>query len=131
MQTLAWLSACVGGGGRWRDEVNAPTRSLYSPKFFENELQTSSSLPGRASSLRPTALFVDPHAETLVGEIDDRQQSAIVDDVRDPLPLFGRRIDAGRTVAAGVQADGVAGVESPPTPPSNHSKSSPWPAASM
>ena len=39
---------------------SAPTRSAYSENVFENEVDTSSSTPGRTSSSRPAASSRSP-----------------------------------------------------------------------
>ena len=61
---------------------SAPTRSPYSENDFENELDTSSG-PGVAANWRTTAPSASSAvAEALVGEIDERHETARADDAR-------------------------------------------------
>ena len=47
-------------------------------------------------------------AEALVGEVDERQQAPLLDEVADPLPQVGGGVHAGRVVAGAVEQDDVA-----------------------
>ena len=69
----------VGAALSLATTVSAPTRSQYRPKFFENELQTISSAPGRAERPQADGVFVDAVGEALVGEVQERQKPLLVD----------------------------------------------------
>ena len=59
----------------------------------------------RREAAHDGAVGVDAVAEALVGEVEERHEAARADDLDDPRPLRGRRVDAGRIVAARVQHD--------------------------
>ena len=109
MHAFTWLCTVSAAALSLATTVSAPTRSQYRPKFFENELQTISSAPGRQNASKPAASSSMPSAKPLVGEVEQRQEAAAVDRVGQLLPLLGRRVDAGRVVAAAVEQDDVAG----------------------
>ena len=89
--------------------TSAPTRSAYSENVFENDVDTSSSTPGRTSSSRPGRVLAQPVAEPLVGEVDQRQQPSRLHDIPDLPPQVRRRIHARRVVARAVEEHDVAG----------------------
>ncbi len=87
---------------------SAPTRSSYSEKFLENDDATSSSAPGPDELQQAGGVRLEPVAEALVGEVDERQQPTLRDDVADLPPDVRGRVDARRVVAAGVEQHHVA-----------------------
>ena len=64
---------------------------------------------------RPGRIGLQAVAEALIGEIDEGDEAARGDDVRDRAPLVHVEIGAGRIVAAAVQQDEIA---APPPAPS-------------
>ena len=65
----------------------------------------------RGERAHDRAVGVDAVAEALIREVHERNEPARADDLDDSRPLRGRRIDAGRIVAARVQHDDGAGGE--------------------
>ena len=59
--------------------------------------------------VHPVGVLADPVAEALVGEVDEGEEAALLDDVADRAPESGRWVDAGRVVARAVEEDRVAG----------------------
>ncbi len=57
----------------------------------------------------PRRVGLEPIAEALIGEVDERDEAAALDQFGDLGPLAGRKIGAGRIVAAAVEKDEVAG----------------------
>ena len=63
---------------------------------------------------QPRRILVEPAAEALIGDVDERDQPALDHRSRDLAPLVDVEVGAGRIVAAAVQQDDVAR----PAPPS-------------
>ena len=64
---------------------------------------------------RARGVGLEPVAEALIGEVDERDQAALGDDVGDRAPLVHVEIGAGRIVAAAVQQDEVAAPRASPS----------------
>src|SRR5690554_4974545 len=52
-------------------------------------------------------VFFEPFAETLIGEVDERQQAALAHDFKYLLPLAGVQVEAGRVMTAGVKNNDI------------------------
>ena len=59
---------------------------------------------------RAGGIGLEAVAEALIGEVDERDEAALGDEVGDRAPLVQVEIGAGRIVAAAVQQDEVAGA---------------------
>ena len=57
---LTWLWTAAASAAEAAMTSIAPTRSAYSENVFENEVDTSSSTPGRTSSSSPAASSRSP-----------------------------------------------------------------------
>jgi hypothetical protein len=89
---------------------SAPTRSPYSEKLFENELDTKNCRPaGRKAHGHGVGL--DAVGEALVGHVEEGDQAALAAHGDHFVPLRVRQVGAGRVVAAGVQHDDRAGLQ--------------------
>ena len=109
MQILTWLWTMSAAVLSAATTVSAPTRSLYSPKFFENELHTKQLGLRPAERSQAGRVFLDAVRKALIGKVQQRQQAAAINGVGQLVPLFRRGVDAGRVVATAVQQDHVAG----------------------
>ena len=123
--TLTWLWTARGVGRRRGDDHD---RARPAPRTARTSSRTRSRpaarRPGRTSSSRPGGVLAQPVAEALVGEVDERQQPALLDQVADPPPQGGRRVHAGRVVAGAVEQHDVARdapARAPPASPPRRS----------
>ena len=71
-------------------------------------MEIRSSAPGPDELAQSRGVLAEAVAEALVGEVDERQQAALLDDVADLLPQGGGGVHAGRVVAGAVEQDDVA-----------------------
>ena len=94
----------VGGDDRQRTDALAVQAEVLRERAADDQLRAR---PGER--LQADGVLVDAVGKALVGEVQQRQDAARVDRVGQLLPLLGRRVDAGRVVAAAVQQDDVAG----------------------
>ena len=77
----------------------APTRSPYSEKDFENELETKKVI----EQAHCCGVFVDTVTEALIGDVDEGHVLLGAQNLQYLLPVFGQQIDAGGVVAARMQ----------------------------
>ena len=57
---------------------------------------------------KPARILLETAPEALIGDVDERQQSALGDDASDLVPLVVGEVGAGRIMAAAVKQHDVA-----------------------
>src|SRR6266542_4325142 len=68
-------------------------------------------LTRRGEDAHGESVRIDALAEPLIGEVEERDQAAGLEEVYQPPPFFPARIDSCRIMAAGMQHDDAAGGE--------------------
>merc|ERR1719234_2541554 len=91
--------------GSLRTMVRLPARSLYKPKFFENDCEQNSSNPSSKVSDGPGVSVETPRCETLVGAVEEGEEVLPLDQLRDLGPLLLGRVNPSWVVGAGMEDD--------------------------
>jgi len=98
---------CFLGAGR--DEAEGADALAVERERFRERARQEYRRHRAGEEARGERIGFQPVAEALVGEIQKGNQSAPLHDAEHLRPVFGREVDAGRVVAAGVQHDDRAG----------------------
>ncbi len=73
---LSWLRTRAASSRLAQTTLNAPTRSPYSEKLLENEVDTKKSIAGIEEHADDRAVLGEAVSEALVGHVEERHQPA-------------------------------------------------------
>ncbi len=88
----------------------APTRSRYRPRFLECETAIMASGTASITRRNPAASAVEVRAESLIGQIDERQQTLARKQLRERAPLLKRQVGAAWVVTGRVHEHDITGA---------------------